>query len=79
MPLSFPVTIYSILNGLNSKDYQDSIHCEILSNFHHDINEVLGANIRPKSFPHNSSNVIVPVVYQPPATDDVVMNDYFGS
>ena len=41
--------------------------------------EVLWANLRPKRLPRGISNIIVAVVYQPPAADDATMKDYLIS
>lgn len=59
--------------------FRDTIYCDIVSNLHYDVHEVLWANLRPKRLPRNFSNVIVAVVSQPPAADDVAMKGYLVS
>ena len=58
---------------------KDSIHCKILEELNHSDHEVLWANLRTKRLPRGISNIIVAVVYQPPAADDATMKDYLIS
>jgi hypothetical protein len=58
---------------------KDSIHCKILADLNHSDHEVLWANLRPKRLPRGIPNIIVAVVYQPPAADDATMKDYLIS
>ena len=58
---------------------KDSIHCKILADLNHSDHEVLWANLRPKRLPRGISNIVVAVVYQPPAADDATMKDYLIS
>ena len=48
---------------------KDSMNCKILADLNHSDHEVLWANLRPKRLPRGISNIIVAVVYQPPAAD----------
>ena len=58
---------------------KDSIYCKILADLNYSDHEVLWANLRPKRLPRGISNIIVAVVYQPPAADDATMKDYLIS
>ena len=55
---------------------KDSIHCNILKGLNHSDHEFLWANLRPKCLPRGISNIIVAVVYQPPASDNAAMKNY---
>jgi hypothetical protein len=54
---------------------KDSIHCKILADLNHSDHEVLWANLRTKRLPRGISNIIVAVVYQPPAADDATISN----